>query len=70
MALHHLAHAVVEDHRELAGVAGNTHALRKLRAVFGQMPLTPFAPRLVYQYVDRRGAKVAGHREIEVLAIS
>jgi len=48
--------------------AGNTDALRKLRAVFGQMSLTPFAPRLVYQYVDRRGAKIAAHREIEVLS--
>src|SRR5262245_36960981 len=48
--------------------AGNTDALRKLRAVFGQMPLTPFAPRLVYQYVDRRGSKVAAHREIGVIS--
>jgi len=46
----------------------NTSALPKLRAVFGHLPLTPFKPRLVYEYVDRRGAKIAAHREIEVLS--
>ena len=48
--------------------AGNNRALPTLRAVFGHLPLTPFKPRLVYQYVDRRGAKIAAHREIEVLS--
>ena len=47
---------------------GNTRALPTLRAVFGHLPLTLFKPRLVYQYVDRRGAKIAAHREIEVLS--
>jgi len=47
---------------------GNTSALAKLRAVFGRLPLTSFMPRLVYEYVDRRGAKIAAHREIEVLS--
>ncbi|HTO49155.1 MAG TPA: tyrosine-type recombinase/integrase [Burkholderiales bacterium] len=48
--------------------AGNNRALPTLRAVFGHLPLTPFKPRLIYQYVDRRGAKIAAHREIEVLS--
>jgi integrase len=47
---------------------GNTRALPTLRAVLGHLPLSPFKPRLVYQYVDRRGAKIAAHREIEVLS--
>jgi len=47
-----------ENHRHIA----------KLRGVFGRMPLSPFAPKLVYMYVDKRGAKIAAHREIEVLS--
>lgn len=59
----------------------NQNQLPKLREVFGAMPLLPFAPKLVYQYVDRRsrkvkdpetgritGGKVAAHREIELLS--
>ena len=46
----------------------NARAVNRLRAVFGAMPISPFPPRLVYQYVDRRGAKIAAHREIEVLS--
>jgi hypothetical protein len=46
----------------------NARHIEKLRAVFGVLPLGPFPPRLVYQYVDKRGAKVAAHREIEVLS--
>jgi len=58
----------------------NLRAVGRLRAVFGAMPLAPFPPRLVYQYVDRRrqkvvgedgktrGGRVAAHREIEVLS--
>lgn len=48
--------------------ASNVFALAKLRAVFGHMPLLPFPPRLVYQYVEKRQAKIAAHREIEVLS--
>ena len=40
----------------------------KLRAVFGAMPLLPFQPKLVYQYVDRREAKSAAHNEVRVLS--
>jgi integrase len=52
-----------------------------LRRVFGNQPLLPFAPQLVYQYVDRRsvkkkdpktgkvtGGRIAAHREIELLS--
>lgn len=46
----------------------NKYAIKQLRPVFGDMPLVPFAPKLVYQYVDKRSAKVAAHREIEVLS--
>lgn len=48
--------------------AENRRAIQRLNKVFGHMPLCPFPPRLVYQYVDKRGAKVAAHREIEVLS--
>lgn len=61
--------------------AGNQLAIKSLRAVFGDMPLLPFPPRLVYQYVDRRkrkfkdertgkikGGLITAHREVEVLS--
>lgn len=48
--------------------AGNGFALKRLRPVFGAMPLAALKPQHVYQYVDRRKAKVAAHREIEVLS--
>ena len=59
---------------------GNVFAIKKLRAVFGSLPLTSIKPQTVYQYVDRRsvkvkdengkvtGGKVTAHREIEVLS--
>jgi len=59
----------------------NRLAIRCLRGVFGERPLSPFPPVLVYQYVDKRskkhrdaetgkvtGGRVAAHREIEVLS--
>ncbi len=48
--------------------SGNVIAIKRLRAVFGAMPLTAIKPRHVYQYVDKREAKVAAHREMEVLS--
>jgi integrase len=48
--------------------SSNTAAVKKLRAVFGLMPLESLKPQHVYQYVDKRKAKVAAHREIEVLS--
>jgi integrase len=46
----------------------NAYALKKLRPVFGEMPLSALEPRHIYQYVDKRQAKVAAHREIELLS--
>jgi integrase len=46
----------------------NARGIHRLRAVFGAMALNDFKPRHVYQYVDKRGAKTAAHREIEVLS--
>lgn len=46
----------------------NQRAIRKLRNVFGHFYLLPFPPKLIYQYVDKRGALTAAHREVEVLS--
>ncbi len=46
----------------------NQRHIRRLRAVFGHMPLLPFPPSLIYQYIDKRGALTSAHREIEVLS--
>jgi len=40
----------------------------KLRSVFGHMPLLPFPPKLIYQYVEKRSAKTSARREIEILS--
>lgn len=42
--------------------------LRDLRPVFGHMALADLEPQHVYQYVDKRKAKVAAHREVETLS--
>lgn len=46
----------------------NRRQIARLRATFGAMPLLPFAPRLAYQYHDKRPAKTAAKRELEVLS--
>ena len=46
----------------------NARAIKRLRGVFGAMGLADIKPRHVYQYVDKRGALTAAHREIEVLS--
>jgi integrase len=64
-----------------ASQASNRNQLPMIRGVFGGMPLTPFKPLLVYQYVQNRsrkitdpstgkvkGGKIAAHREIELLS--
>lgn len=64
-----------------ASQASNHNQIVMLRKVFGAQPLLPFAPRLVYQYVDKRsvkkkdpvtgkvtGGRIAAHREIELLS--
>lgn len=59
---------------------GNAIQIAQLRAVFGKVPVTAITPRHVYKYVDERRAKntapgqparkakIAAHREIEVLS--
>jgi integrase len=46
----------------------NIRYIRKLRSVFGHMKLRDLEPHHVYKYVDKRDAKTAAHREIEVLS--
>lgn len=46
----------------------NRQALPRLRGVFGRMAPTDIKPKFVYQYVDKRGARIAAHREIEILS--
>lgn len=41
--------------------------LRRLKAVFGHMPLTAIEPHHIYRYVDKRAAKTSAIREVEVL---
>lgn len=61
--------------------AGNMSLIKQIRSVFGKMPLIPFPPRLIYQYVRIRsakkidketgksvGGKTAAHREVEILS--
>lgn len=46
----------------------NARAVTRLRAVFGELRLEDIRPQLIYQYVDKKSAKVAAHREIAVLS--
>lgn len=46
----------------------NRRAIARLRPVFGGMTLADLEPQHIYQYVDKRGAKTAAHREVEVLS--
>lgn len=48
--------------------SGNVSHIKKLRAVFGNMPLLPFKPALVYTYVSKSKSKTSAHRQIEVLS--
>jgi integrase len=54
--------------KEITMQAHNAVAIKRLRAVLGAMPLTSIKPRHVYQYMDKRSAKTAAKREIEVLS--
>ena len=47
---------------------GNRIQIKALRRVFGDMPLLPFPPKLIYEYIEKRTYKIAAHREIEVLS--
>ena len=46
----------------------NRRQIITLRACFGGMALADLEPQHVYLYVDKRTAKIAAHREIEVLS--
>lgn len=50
--------------------AGNSAAIKKLRAVFGHMAITAFKPAHAYGYRDRRGksSPTGANRELEVLS--
>lgn len=50
--------------------ADNQLAIRRLRAVFGEMAITAFKPQHAYRYRDLRGQKAptAANRELEVLS--
>lgn len=60
--------------------ASNAVAIKRLRAVLGNVSITEVKPRLIYQYVEHRsvkhtdeqgrvtGGRVAAHREVEVLS--
>lgn len=46
----------------------NLKQIERLRPVFGSVALTDLEPQHVYQYVDKRTAKTAAKREVEVLS--
>lgn len=48
--------------------AGNLIFIKTLRATFSDIPLTAIKPRHIYQYVEKRSAKISARREIEVLS--
>ncbi len=54
--------------KEVTTQAHNAVAIKRLRAVMGALALTALKPRHIYQYVDKRSAKTAARREIEVLS--
>jgi hypothetical protein len=67
--------------KAISSQTNNRYQLPMLREVFGAMPLLPFKPQLIYQYVDHRsrkrknpvtgrttGGKIIAHREIELLS--
>ncbi|MGJ8619575.1 MAG: tyrosine-type recombinase/integrase [Methylophilaceae bacterium] len=51
-----------------ASQASNHQQIKWLRKVFGEMPILPFSPKFVYQYVDKRESKTSAHREIATLS--
>ena len=64
-----------------ASQISNQNQVKKIREVFGLMPLLPFKPQLIYKYVDARskkkkdpetgkvtGGRIAAHREVELLS--
>lgn len=54
--------------KKITTQTNNAVALKRLRAVLGNVPLASLKPRHVYQYLDKRIAKVAARREVAVLS--
>ena len=46
----------------------NFGEIKRVRAVFEKLPLLAIKPKHIYQYVDKREAKVAAHREMALLS--
>lgn len=46
----------------------NKIAIKRLRSVLGEISLIDIKPQMVYKYVDKRDAKVAAKKEIEILS--
>ena len=47
---------------------GNGRHIKRLRAVFGHMPLGAIQPKDIYRYADKRGSKTNARQEIGVLS--
>lgn len=58
----------VVPNKKITTQAHNAVAIKRLRAVLGAVPLTSIKPRHIYQYIDKRSAKTAAKREVEVLS--
>lgn len=46
----------------------NKAIIAKIRPAFDKVPITAIEPQHIYLYVDKRSAKTAAHREMEVLS--
>ncbi|WP_082080140.1 tyrosine-type recombinase/integrase [Cupriavidus basilensis] len=46
----------------------NQVAIKRLRAVLGNAPISWVRPQVIYQYIEHRQSKVAARREIEILS--
>jgi integrase len=51
-----------------ASQVSNHQQIKRLRVVFGELPLLPFPPKYVYQYVDKSKSKISAKREIATLS--
>lgn len=48
--------------------SSNLICIKRLRLVLGSAPIAAIRPQTVYQYIDKRKAKVSARREIEILS--
>lgn len=61
------AHEVIPAKKKLTQVE-NQRAVRRLKAVFGEMPITGIRPQLVYMYVDKSKSKIQARKEVRTLS--